>query len=87
MNGSARGLLRAYVAAALIVAGCAAAGAISPSLPHCEEDQAIVGVGSFDNGRWSDYQCGPALDDYQSGAHAGAIVGEAIADLFVRIER
>lgn len=35
-----------------------------PTLPQCQEDVVIVGVGDFENGRWSDYECGPAVDDY-----------------------
>jgi len=33
------------------------------SIPQCSEDAVIVGVGDFVNGRWSQYVCGPALDD------------------------
>lgn len=34
-------------------------------MPACPEDAVLVGVGSFDNGRWTEYTCGPAVDDYQ----------------------
>lgn len=34
-------------------------------LPACPEDAVLVGTGSFENGRWTDYECGPAVDDYQ----------------------
>ena len=37
---------------------------VSTSLPRCEEDQVLVGRGDFENGRWSAYECGPALDDF-----------------------
>lgn len=33
-------------------------------IPRCEEDQVIVGVGAYTDGRWSVYECGPALDDF-----------------------
>lgn len=36
-------------------------------VPECEEDQVLVGAGSFDHGRWSGYVCGPAADDYMGG--------------------
>lgn len=35
-----------------------------PTLPRCEEDQVLVGSGSFMHGQWSAYRCGPAEDDY-----------------------
>lgn len=40
------------------------AGSGARPVPHCEEDAAIVGVGLFEDGRWSEYVCGPAVDDY-----------------------
>lgn len=43
---------------ALVLAGCG-----SQALPRCPEDSVLVGVGSFENGRWSSYECGPAYDD------------------------
>lgn len=33
-------------------------------LPECQEDSVLIGVGDFERGRWSDYECGPAVDDY-----------------------
>lgn len=33
------------------------------TVPACQEDSVLVGVGSFDRGRWSRYECGPAVDD------------------------
>lgn len=36
-------------------------------LPRCTEDAVLVGTGSFDDGRWTEYQCGPAVDDYEEG--------------------
>ena len=32
--------------------------------PHCQEDQVLLGVGDFNKGRWSSYECGPAADDF-----------------------
>lgn len=32
-------------------------------LPHCEEDQVLVGAGNFTDGHWTSYVCGPALDN------------------------
>lgn len=60
------GIDRAVLVAAILALGFALAivtGA-SPALPSCPEDAVIVGVGSFDHGQWSTYQCGPARDDY-----------------------
>ena len=37
------------------------------AIPKCHEDVTLVGVGNFGRGRWSSYECGPALDDF-SGA-------------------
>jgi hypothetical protein len=34
------------------------------TLPRCNEDVVLMGKGSFLNGRWSEYECGPALDDF-----------------------
>lgn len=43
-------------------------GALSvPIVPRCEEDAVLIGVGDFDNGRWSAHECGPAVDDYIGG--------------------
>ena len=33
------------------------------TMPYCSEDEAIMGIGEFENGRWSAYVCGPALDN------------------------
>lgn len=40
-------------------------GGHAPVLPRCHEDQVIVGIGQFDDGLWSEYQCGPSLDDWR----------------------
>ena len=36
----------------------------SPAIPQCAEDAVLVGAGAFDNGRWSAFVGGPAVDDY-----------------------
>lgn len=28
-----------------------------PTVPSCQEDEVVVGVGDFDNGYWSGYEC------------------------------
>ncbi len=33
-------------------------------IPRCAEDVVVLGVGQFDNGLWTHYVCGPALDDF-----------------------
>lgn len=38
----------------------------SPTVPHCPEDATIIGFGDYDNGHWTHYGCGPALDDFQN---------------------
>ena len=66
--------LRAWILAVLVILAWTAipdgpnAGAVTlpdTSMPRCPEDAVLVGVGSFDDGRWTEYQCGPAVDDYQ----------------------
>jgi hypothetical protein len=44
-------------------AGLTTTNALAPDIPRCQEDQVLVGVGYFDEGLWSDYACGPAVDD------------------------
>lgn len=34
-------------------------------VPACEEDAVLIGAGDFEHGRWSAYECGPAVDDYR----------------------
>jgi len=36
-------------------------------IPVCQEDAVLLGAGSFENGRYSTYVCGPAADDYSEG--------------------
>lgn len=38
---------------------------VTSPMPRCQEDVVIIGYGQFDNGVWSDYACGPAVDDYK----------------------
>ena len=32
-------------------------------IPRCDEDAVIIGAGEYANGRWSQYVCGPSVDD------------------------
>ena len=34
-------------------------------IPVCPEDTVLIGTGSYKQGRWEDYYCGPSIDDYQ----------------------
>ena len=34
------------------------------TIPQCAEDVVLVGIGDFEDGRWTSYICGPAVDDY-----------------------
>ena len=36
----------------------------TPTVPACVEDSVIVGFGEYENGYWTHYSCGPAVDDY-----------------------
>jgi len=47
----------------LILAFVVALPLLADPLPYCNEDEAIMGIGEFENGRWSAYVCGPALDN------------------------
>ena len=35
-----------------------------PTIPTCQEDVVLVGVGDFEHGQWTAYECGPAVDDF-----------------------
>ena len=37
---------------------------MQPHIPQCHEDAVIVGIGDFEDGKWSEYVCGPSLDDF-----------------------
>ena len=62
-NGVLLGLLLG-----VILTFCLLAVALPPSIPHCYEDEAIVGFGQFDDGYYELYRCIP-LDDL-GGQHA-----------------
>ena len=34
-------------------------------IPTCPEDSVLVGTGNFYDGHWTNYACGPSVDDYQ----------------------
>lgn len=59
--------VRAWILAVLLLLAWAAIpdGPNAPTLPACPEDSVLVGLGAFDSGRWTAYQCGPAVDDYR----------------------
>lgn len=55
--------LAVAIGAALLVFGLATrTSADLRSLPRCEEDAVLIGIGAFQDGRWSAYRCGPAVD-------------------------
>ena len=35
-----------------------------PPVARCAEDAVLVGTGEYENGWWTEYECGPALDDF-----------------------
>ena len=39
-------------------------GILITNPPRCQEDAVLVGVGDFNRGRWTSYECGPAVDDF-----------------------
>lgn len=49
--------------------------AITREVPACAEDVVLVGQGDFVDGYWSEYVCGPAVDDYVDGDIGTAIIG------------
>lgn len=54
--------------AVLVIAVAVAVGVritlASRRVPQCQEYVVIVGTGDFNKGRWTTYECGPALDDF-----------------------
>lgn len=38
--------------------------ALNPLPPVCPEDEVLIGVGNYSEGRWDLYACGPARDSY-----------------------
>ena len=54
----------AGAALAIVILWLLAMSETNRYIPLCPEDSSIIGYGEFDKGRWSNYQCGPAVDDY-----------------------
>ena len=48
-----------------------------PVIPQCPEDAVLVGSGRFESGRYTEYQCGPAVDDYDPTAGRRWAAGNA----------
>jgi hypothetical protein len=44
----------------ILLAGCSWS-----IIPACQEDAVIVGQGDFVEGYWTEYVCGPSLDDFE----------------------
>ena len=57
--------MRALALAAAIVVGAFIVGQPDTTVPQCPEDAVLVGSGDFNAGRYSAYECGPALDDFE----------------------
>ena len=49
------------------IAGIAATVGYELRVPQCQEDVVLIGQGDFEHGRWTQYTCGPAVDDYTGG--------------------
>lgn len=65
LDGLAVGLLLAVLATSLILIGVGIADDLpNVEIPRCPEDAVLVGAGEFDEGHWSRYTCGPAVDDF-----------------------
>jgi len=62
MNKSMLYLLVVLIIAGLLM-GLVWASTLRPANP-CYEDSVLIGMGSFENGRWTFYVCGPAIDDF-----------------------
>ena len=58
-------LLILYLAAFGLGYLTAAEVTVTSLMPRCQEDVVIIGYGQFDDGIWSDYGCGPAVDNYK----------------------
>lgn len=39
----------------------------APPVPHCQEDQIIVGAGDFENGLWDHYHCADGDPEWEGG--------------------
>jgi hypothetical protein len=33
-------------------------------IAYCKEDAVMIGEGSYENGQWTHYICGPSVDDF-----------------------
>ena len=55
--------LTVFLGASVLAADRQARG--ERQVPQCVEDAVLIGKGDFENGRWTGYECGPAVDDYQ----------------------
>jgi len=40
-------------------------------VPKCPQDSVLLGKGSFNEGRWSHYMCGPSVNDVVIVTNAG----------------
>lgn len=49
------------IVGAIIVGSIVASPVVT--IPQCVEDAVIVGAGDYVDGRWSEYVCGPSVDD------------------------
>ena len=56
-------VILAVIATAVLAAALLVNNVPAP-MPACEEDAVLVGVGDFEAGRWTAYECGPARDDF-----------------------
>jgi hypothetical protein len=62
---SARSVWFLYLMAVTVLVAVVLAGIGGrATLPRCQEDAVLIGRGDFDDGRWSAYECGPAVDDF-----------------------
>ena len=57
-------LLALATVAIVVVVALAAHGPRVALVPRCVEDAVLVGLGDFEAGTWSSYECGPAADDF-----------------------
>jgi hypothetical protein len=64
----AAALLGAAIGTAVFVAQDGVEQATAPVIPQCVEDAVLVGkAGSeFEGGRYTEYECGPSMDDYDA---------------------
>jgi hypothetical protein len=60
-----------WITIVAIVILCGFAGLLnlystSTIMPRCSEDVVVIGQGDYNDGLWTSYTCGPAVDDYVS---------------------